>query len=418
MALTIEVRVNGTADTTGRYITWAPSPCQMRVTNADGGVSPITVRLRNKPGSRGRLVFRTRPDTGAVNELSVNLNPNGQPTTFFVAGDFGEPSREDGDAVMEVRRGNVPVMTVPMMVRIRKDAETLTTAERNRFLSALARLNNRGDGLFKDFRATHLFDTSMEAHGDAGFMPWHRAYMLDLERELQRIDPSVSLPYWRFDRPAPKLFTQAFIGAPADATGFARLAPTNPLRLWMTDGIPGISRDPVFDVATSGAFVSAEAVTVQSSVPYGQLRGTFEINPHGNAHTSFSGWISSIGTAAKDPLFFLLHCNVDRLWAKWQWFQRRFDATKKTHYEFTGSATSPGAARIGHNALDTMWPWNNVTGGLRPNTAPRKPFPSIPTATAPAAKPTVGAMVDFQGRGDAGRRLGFDYDDVPYEPVF
>jgi tyrosinase len=242
--------------------------------------------------------------------------------------------------------------------------------------------------------------------------------MLDLERELQRIDPSVALPYWRFDRPAPKLFTRAFIGAPADATGFALFNPTNPLRLWMTDGVPGIMRDPDFDVATSGAFVSAEAVTVNSNVSYAQLRPVFEGNPHGAAHVSFSGWISSVPTAAKDPLFFLLHCNVDRLWAKWQWFQRRFDATKTTHYTFTGSSTSAGAARIGHNALDTMWPWNGVTVSPRPSTAPRKPFPSTLTATAPAAKPTVGVMLDFQGRGDPGRRLGMDYDDVPYEPDF
>jgi len=41
-----------------------------------------------------------------------------------------------------------------------------------------------------------------------------------------------------------------------------------------------------------------------------------EIDPHGYAHTSFGGWISSVPTAAKDPLFFMLHANVDRLWAK------------------------------------------------------------------------------------------------------
>jgi hypothetical protein len=32
----------------------------------------------------------------------------------------------------------------------------------------------------------------------------------------------------------------------------------------------------------------------------------------------FGGSIRDPTTAAKDPLFFLLHCNVDRLWAKWQ----------------------------------------------------------------------------------------------------
>ncbi len=120
------------------------------------------------------------------------------------------------------------IATTPLMVRIRKDAETLTTAERDRFLSALARLNDRGAGLFRDFRATHTDDTSDEAHGNEGFMPWHRGYLLDLERELQNLDPSVTLPYWRFDRPAPKLFTQAFIGPRLIPAGFARLIADQP----------------------------------------------------------------------------------------------------------------------------------------------------------------------------------------------
>jgi tyrosinase len=423
VAVTIEVRVNGTADASGRYVTWAPAPCELRVTDADGATAPITVRLRTRPRSRGRLVFRTQPAAAPVPELEVRLDHRGRPSSLFVAGEFGAPSRADGDAVLEVRRGTTTTVlaSVPMMVRIRKNAETLTAAERNRFLRALARLNDRGAGIFRDFRNVHTDDTSDEAHGLDGFLPWHRAYLLDLERELQRIDPSVTLPYWRFDQPAPKLFRTTFFGAP-DASGLARLSATNPLQLWMTDGIPGIDRSPLFDVTVSGADgplgpVTPEGVIVQANVPYGTLRPVFEGNPHGRAHISFDGWISAIGTAAKDPLFFLLHCNVDRLWAKWQWFRRRFDATRTESYPFVGSATSARRTRIGHNALDTMWPWNNVRGGARPLTAPRQPFPGSPTVAAPAVRPTVGAMLDFQGRADPARRLGFDYDDVPYEPI-
>ena len=145
------------------------------------------------------------------------------------------------------------------------------------------------------------------------------------------------------------------------------------------------------------------------------MRPVFEGDPHGLAHTSFSGLISSIPTAARDPLFFLLHCNVDRLWAKWQWIQERFDGATNASYRFRGKAGDPGATRIGHNAKDTMWPWNNVTGTPRPATAPRHPFPASPAVTAPAAAPTVGEMIDFQGHTGAARRLGFDFDDVPFE---
>ena len=113
------------------------------------------------------------------------------------------------------------------MVRVRKDATTLTAAERDRFLSAFARFNDRGLGRFSDFRNVHTQAGSPEAHFRAGFLPWHRSFLLDLERELQDIDPTVAMPYWRFDRPARSLFRRDFMGV-ASATGTVQFAPTNP----------------------------------------------------------------------------------------------------------------------------------------------------------------------------------------------
>ena len=91
---------------------------------------------------------------------------------------------------------------------------------------------------------------------------------------------------------------------------------------------------------------------------FASLPNPLERNPHGRAHVSFRGYIFDIDTAARDPLFYLLHCNVDRLWAKWQWLRRRFDKTSTGTFPFLGRAGQAGAARVGHNLLDTMWPWN------------------------------------------------------------
>jgi tyrosinase len=133
-----------------------------------------------------------------------------------------------------------------------------------------------------------------------------------------------------------------------------------------------------------------------------------EGNPHGFAHTSFGGSISSIGTAAKDPLFFLLHANVDRLWAKWQRQFGRFDPAQAASYD------SVPASPIGHNLADTMWPWNGITGGTRPPTAPGGALAASPSATAPGPQPRVRDGLDFQGSVNPKARLGFDYDDVPF----
>jgi len=130
---------------------------------------------------------------------------------------------------------------------------------------------------------------------------------------------------------------------------------------------------------------------------------------------SFTGSISQIPTAAKDPLFFLLHANVDRLWAKWQWLNARFDVNNTSSFEPLGAAGSPGTTRVGHNSKDTMWPWNQITTAPRPSTAPGGTMaPSLLTA-APGLRPTVGSMIDYQGVRTAASRLGFDYDDVPFE---
>lgn len=339
---------------------------------------------------------------------------------FWAGGRFGNPSSASGDTSIVIGRVNgPPSLVVAVMVRIRKNANTLTDAERDRFLSALAQLNNQGAGPFQLFRDMHVSIAQAEAHGSAGFLPWHRAYLLDLERELQAIDPSVALPYWRFDAPAPRLFDAAFLGT-SNATGTVQFATSNPLQFWVTDSVPGIERRPEFDTATQPAtstippptrVVLSEAATLAIGQASGSRYadfGTMEGNPHGSAHVSFGGSISSIGTAARDPLFFLLHNNVDRLWAKWQWMFRRFDSS-------LAAAFSPGT-RVGHRLADTMWPWNSVVTPPRPPTAPGGGLLGSSAASAPSATPTVAEMIDYQGVIAQNNRLGFDYDDVPYEP--
>jgi tyrosinase len=119
-------------------------------------------------------------------------------------------------------------------------------------------------------------------------------------------------------------------------------------------------------------------------------------------------------------LFFLLHANVDRLWAKWQWLKHRFDLTNIDAYSFLGSAGDPNSTRIGHNLMDTMWPWNQITGDLsmqnpRPPTAPGGNFPASKIINFPGLTPAVKDMIDYQGGLNHASRLGFDYDDVPFE---
>jgi tyrosinase len=219
------------------------------------------------------------------------------------------------------------------------------------------------------------------------------------------------LPYWRFDQPAPNVFTREFMGV-SNAVGRVEFTAGHPFGTWRTDGALGISRRPLFPTGSAPPGLRTELETLALGGPApGATYANFdnlEGNPHGSAHGRFDGFISAIPTAARDPLFFLLHANVDRLWAKWQWIHRRTSPAEPRSF------AAPSPPRVGHNLADTMWPWNGVIGAPRPPTAPGGTFRSSPTTSAPGPSPIVRGMIDHLAVA-GGASLGFAYDDVPFE---
>lgn len=429
-----EIIINNSADPAVNYIGWAPVAGQIRLVDPGTATQPVKVVLKNlDPTGGGQVVFYADRSGTGKDELKLTLPLGGDPVEFFVGGKFGSPSTRDRDAsIASVLATSGDMLgSLALMVRIRKDAETLTADERNDFISAIAEFNGGGAGRYMDFRNVHRGGGIDEAHSEAGFLPWHRAFLLDLERELQQLNPAVSLPYWRFDTPAPKLFTRAFIGITSSTVGgLVDVDPSNPLNQWKTDGLPGILRGPRDPALPPLAPIRTEAQTLNLGLVGALYREVFfvggeprvrgfssmEGNPHGTAHSGFSGFLPGLNLAARDPLFFLLHANVDRLWAKWQWVFERFDSSLTQTYTYPGLATDPGAVRIGHNLQDTMWPWNKSIVPPRPTTpAPGGDFPASLLTAAPGLSPKVDQLIDYQGVRSAAHRLGFDYDDVPFE---
>src|SRR3981189_723217 len=201
----VELQINNSASPNARFVSWAPSPCRIRVTNPAGAPSP-TVNLKITAVSAaggGVVVFRSGATGPFSSSVTLPVPTNGTTVPFFAAGKFGKPSVNNGDVTIQARNGAALVGSVAAMVRIRKNANALTAVERNRFVAAFAQLNNQGLGGFADFRNMHTNVSSPQAHGAPGFLPWHRAYRLNLDRELQPTDPRVALPYSRLERPAP-----------------------------------------------------------------------------------------------------------------------------------------------------------------------------------------------------------------------
>jgi tyrosinase len=432
-----EVVLNGSSAPSANYIGWSPRPATIRLSDATGANGPVVVTLRNqRTNVGGQVVFSTSTQTPGAT-LQLPLPVNGSPVDFFVAGKFRSASETDRDAVIEVVDGAGAVLSqTSLMVRVRKDVTTLTAAERDLFIDTLARFNASGMGKFADVRAMHVSAALDESHGSGppppqfpnapafrdAFLPWHRAYLLDLERALQAIEPAVALHYWRFDKSAPQLFSPDFLGEPRTGSS-VRFSSTNPLRNWKVDSQVGFQRDPRFNHLTSGASnangpVLTEAQTFKLGTTY-RAFVRMEGQPHGRAHTCFDGPINNPATAPRDPLFFLLHCNVDRLWAQWQFLNRLWNPTVAGTYTFLGKDGDPGATRVGHNLLDTMWPWNGIHASPRPTTPPPSTSAGpgmLPSsiAGAPRAQPTVEEMLDYQGQTRPGVWQGFDYDDVMF----
>jgi tyrosinase len=405
----VEIQINNSPLASARFVTWSPAPCRVRMTDASGATAPTTmIDLTCAAGSTGKVRFSNASSGPFANGLTLPVPTSGASVAFFVAGKFGSPSTALDDVTVEAKSAGTSVGSVNLTVRIRKDANTLTPAERDRFLGAMGTINNRGAGRFVDFRDMHDGRADREMHAGPGFLAWHRAYLLDLERALQVIDASVTIPYWRFDRPAPNVFTADFMGD-TDPLGTVRFSAGHAFEFWTTDGMMGIDRNPRFNTAVQGAGVISEAATLALGATFATFR-QMELDPHGSAHVSFNGFIDNPATAPKDPLFFLLHANVDRLWAKWQRKNSLFESTKAAAFY-----VAPGGNRIGHNLGDTMWPWNGVTTPPRPTTPPPgggmavSPFLNDPWI-GPA--PAVENMFDYRGTVAARNQLGFDYDDV------
>jgi tyrosinase len=430
------------------YLSWAPTPATVRLSVPNTLSGPLTVQLRNPnwsagPEAPGRVTFGLPvsggpppPGTMSTN-LQITLPNNGAAVDFYVAGEFGHPSVRDKDAIIEVFNpaesdpAHAVIEYVGVMVRIRRDANKLTANERDRLLRALDMLRS-GTSDYATYVQIEALAGS-HAHSSPGtpaiaFFPWHRAFLLRFERELQGLDPSVALPYWRYAEAAPNVFSPAFMGEGQNQDGIPTVltSATNPLHNW------AIERSPTFAPGASPAMVSTATcfMDVEMNLLHGSITefrnnvGGFWTREHfGNEHaldvasgrclgSGTVGWLAQRATAVQDPLFFLLHANTDRLWAKWQWLKGRYDPAIVASY-----APAACALAAGQCLHDTMWPWNSTT-------APGGSFPTgLGRFLLPPAAPTPANMISIDHvylwtasnaqwtRADAG--LGYSYDDVP-----
>ncbi|WP_308257826.1 tyrosinase family protein [Pseudonocardia lacus] len=156
-------------------------------------------------------------------------------------------------------------------------------------------------------------------HQSVFFLPWHRAYLAWFEETIRDLtgDPDWALPYWDYTVPG----TRADRTVPVEfsvrtRTVAANVVP-NPLFAPNRDAGP----IPIGDVGIVDAL--ADPRFVRSFLPgFGgadpdRRTGHVENLPHNFVHNDIGGLMGSPATAGRDPIFWLHHSNIDRLWEVW-----------------------------------------------------------------------------------------------------
>lgn len=252
---------------------------------------------------------------------------------------------------------------------VRRNIYSLRPDEVTRLINAINTL--RANGTYDRFMQEHMqammtmtplddpISDRNAAHRGPVFLPWHRAFIWEFEQELRRVDPSVSLPYWAFEQEnaasIPLVFSPQYFGGDGNTVQQDRVTDSRfnwiiTRRIGRSEG--GQSLPTQADVNTllqindydtfpfneqSQGFRAAIEGWTGTNAPWGM---------HNQVHRYVGGDMlpddAMTTNAVNDPIFWLVHANIDRIW--WQWQQTH----GLTNYQ--PQAGGP----TGHNLNDIM----------------------------------------------------------------
>lgn len=247
-------------------------------------------------------------------------------------------------------------------VRIRKGAGELTATSDDvvAFGEAVRLMKRRNDGL-SWARQSQIHHRDSQ-HNNGLFLPWHRQQLVHMERIVARLTghDAFAMPYWdwqehRFlpawvcDRESPLYERNRARGVDELDFAAARWAESPYTAKLASDDFP----------------------TFCGKLPEGA--GMVEGYGHNHIHQLIGGAMKHPRTSAVDPMFWLHHSNVDRVWATWH------------------------GAR-GRDLYPAEWTARTVTG-------------FVDVEGRPVGELAVGASLET-------RPLGYDYDRLYPFPVF
>jgi tyrosinase len=154
------------------------------------------------------------------------------------------------------------------------------------------------------------------------FWPWHRMYLYWFERIVRELsgDDNFALPYWDYSAAAKRVLPDPFL----DKTSHLYIAERHPVVNAGEMPIICSPATPPPNCVPESIFDACGGITLGD---YDDAHDAIENTPHGGihvwvgAHPRFGGpgggWMLDPRRAARDPIFWLHHANIDRLWESW-----------------------------------------------------------------------------------------------------
>ena len=204
-----------------------------------------------------------------------------------------------------------------LQAAVRLDERNYPQVQRDAYIAAIEALV--ATGAYSEFVNTHV-DMSHDMHGrmfmDDGtshtsatgvqrFLSWHRAYLLEFEKLLQTHTPGLRIPYWRWSLPGSSFPDWLGTYMPTGLTNAA-----------------GETYDVSRNIGIDGSLPNDTSIrNVLALSPYTiftlALEGWQPYGAHNQVHVYVGGTMGS-GYSPSDPIFWLHHAEIDRLWHIWQ----------------------------------------------------------------------------------------------------
>ncbi|MCJ8271084.1 MAG: tyrosinase family protein, partial [Psychrosphaera sp.] len=222
---------------------------------------------------------------------------------------------------------------------VRKNLNNLTSAEKTELVSAIKTL--KCSGRYDMYVIRQAQTCSMMTHHSPAFLPWHRQFIADFERDLQHAanNPNLVLPYWHWaddtcsTAPATaSVWADDFMGGNGNINNHS-IVETGPFRQgqWTIISSAGVQAGPLkralaahpmgqtlptqqdIDEALDTTPYDSSPWNVSSNLGFrNRLEGVYGAGLNNRVLVWVGGSMLAM-TSANDPLFFLHHCFIDKL---------------------------------------------------------------------------------------------------------